>query len=152
MIDITTYYRLLEETVRQINARMEGEAIGGVVLGVTEKHLMKSLREVRGVVLAASYPPAELTRIHEDNRHEENSLLLFLLEKVPSGSERPEEELARYARSQRVMECLKSVLMDGGVLPCGLHIGAGTLSTEWEYDIFGGYSGLSLGLTLRDYE
>lgn len=149
MIDILRYREILAELKETVNARSE-TAIECVVIAVSDKHLMKKLKDKSGLVLCANYPDAEM-KGEEENYKEDNRLLLFLLEKVASGSETDEEELLHYARIQQVMKLLKEELrrMD---FVCGEISGADEIGTEWEYDVFGGFSGLSIGLKLTDYD
>lgn len=78
-------------------------------------------------------------------------MLLFLLKKVPSGQETDEDELLHYASIQRVMQLLKIQLREMD-FACGDISGAESITTEWEYDVFGGWNGLSIGLKLNDYD
>ena len=78
-------------------------------------------------------------------------MVLFLLEKVPSGSQSDEDELAHYAALQQLMLALRNRLMASPfVCDDEMQIVSG-LTIEWEYDIFGGWNGLSIGFKLQDY-
>lgn len=149
MIDILRYREILVELMANVNARSETE-IDRVVIAVSDKHLMKKLKDKAGLILCANYPDAEL-KGSDDNYQEKNSLLLFLLEKVPSGSEDDEGELLHYSRIQQVMKVLKEELRAMKFV-CGEISGADEINTEWEYDVFGGFNGLSIGLKLTDYD
>lgn len=149
MIDIRRYRELLLELKESVNAASE-TPIDGVAVAVSEKHLVKKLRDGTGLMLCANYPDA-VSQGDADNYNEQNSLVLFLLEKVPSGQETDEEELLHYARIQQVMQLLKAALREMD-FACGEIAGAEGMTTEWEYDIFGGWNGMSVGLKLTDYE
>lgn len=149
MIDILRYREMLAELKERVNARSKTE-IERVVIAVSDRHLTKKLKDKSGLMLCANYPDAEM-KGQEENYQENNRLFLFLLEKVSSGSETDEDELLHYARIQQVMKLLKEELrqMD---FTCGEISGADDISTEWEYDVFGGYNGQSIGLKLTDYD
>lgn len=149
MINIQRYREMLAELKERVN-KASRTKIDGTVIAVSEKHLVRKLRDVRGLMLCANYPDA-VSQGNEDNYRERNSLLLFLIEKVPSGQETDEEELLHYARIQQVMQLLKTGLREMDFF-CGEADGAERMTTEWEYDVFGGWNGMSLGLELTDYD
>lgn len=149
MIDILQYREILAELKEKVNARSEMK-IEKVVVAVSDKHLTKKLKDNSGLILCANYPDAEL-KGQDDDYQEKNHLLLFLLEKVSSGSETDEEELLHYAHIQQVMKLLKEELRNMDFV-CGEISGANEVSTEWEFDVFGGFNGLSIGLKLTDYD
>lgn len=149
MIDIQRYRELLLELKEQVNQESE-TPIDGIAVAVSEKHLIKKLKDSTGLMLCANYPDA-VSQGGGDNYSEQNNLILFLIEKVPSGKETDEEELLHYARIQRVMQLLKSELREMNFV-CGEVQGADGITTEWEYDIFGGWNGMSVGLKITDYE
>ena len=132
---------MLVELKERVN-KVSRTKIDGTVIAVSEKHLVKKLRDCTGLMLCANYPDA-VSQGNEDNYRERNSLLLFLIEKVPSGQETDEEELLHYARIQQVMQLLKTKLREMDFF-CG--------TVEWEYDVFGGWNGMSIGLNLVDYD
>lgn len=149
MINILRYREILAELKNRVNARSEMQ-IDGVIVAVSDKHLTKKLKDCQGFHLCANFPDAE-SKGHSDNYSEDNRLLLFLLEKVPAGDETPEEEIIHYSRMQAAMQILKDEIrsMD---FACGEISGGDEITTEWEYDVFGGYNGLSIGLKLTDYD
>lgn len=149
MIDIQRYREMVLELKERVNAKSETK-IDGVAIAVSEKHLVKKLRDTAGLMLCANYPDA-VSVGGGDLYTEHNALLLFLLEKVPSGKETDEEELLHYARIQRVMQLLKAELR-GLDFVCGEVAGAENMTTEWEYDVYGGWNGMSVGLKLSDYD
>ena len=78
-------------------------------------------------------------------------VLIFLLEKVPSGQQTDEAELQHYARIQRMMRILRDALLENDAF-CGELRSGDDLLTEWEYDICGGWNGLSIGLDIEDFD
>lgn len=149
MINIQRYREMLAELKERVN-KVSRTKIDGTVIAVSEKHLVKKLKDRMGLILCANYPDA-VSQGTEDNYRERNSLLLFLIEKVPSGRETDEEVLLHYARIQQVMQLLKTKLREMDFF-CGEVEGAESMTVEWEYDVFGGWNGMSIGLNLVDYD
>ena len=149
MINIQRYREMLAELKERVN-KVSRTKIDGTVIAVSEKHLVKKLKDRMGLIQCANYPDA-VSQGTEDNYRERNSLLLFLIEKVPSGRETDEEELLHYARIQQVMQLLKTKLREMDFF-CGEVDGAESMTVEWEYDVFGGWNGMSIGLNLVDYD
>lgn len=151
MINIQRYREMLLELRECVN-KVSKTKIGGVVIAVSERHLVKKLRDVTGLMLCANYPDT-VAKGDKDNYRERNGLVLFLLEKVSSGQETDEEELMHYARIQQVMQLLKTKLREMDFF-CGEGEVDDTdsMTVEWEYDVFGGWNGMSIGLNLVDYD
>ena len=149
MIDIKRYREWLIELKERINETAEGARIEGVALAVREGHMIRKLKDKRGVFLCAKYPDCT-TSGHADNYRGENEMVLFLLEKVASGQQTDEEELTHYAALQQLLLALRDLLM-GTFQTCNDMQVASDLTIEWEYDIFGGWNGLSIGFKLEDF-
>lgn len=149
MIDIVRFREILLELRQRVNGKL-GTPIAGVVMAVREGHMQKKLRDKEGIWLCANYPDAELIG-EADSHKDKNSVLIFLLEKVPSGKNTDEDELQHYAGMQRIMNLLKTELLEMDFACDDLDADNGML-TEWEYDVFGGFNGLSVGLNLTDYD
>lgn len=149
MIDIARYREFLAELRERVNRDSEVK-IEGVAMAVREGHMAKKLKDRTGIQLCANYPDAQMQG-GRDNHSDRNKVLLFLLEKVPSGQQTDEAELQHYARLQRMMRLLRYALleMDGF---CGELQTGEDLLTEWEYDVYGGWNGLSIGLNIQDYD
>ena len=147
MINIKRYREWLIELKESINKASEDARIEGIAIAVHEGHMLRKLRDRRGVVLCAKYPDAKTTG-NVDNHSADNDILLFLLEKVPSGQHDDEEELTHYARLQELVDALLQQLLDGDAL-CGDGVPGETFNVEWEYDIFGGWNGLSVSFKLN---
>lgn len=151
MIDIKRFREWLVELKENINRQAEDIQIEGIALAVREGHIIRKLRDRRGVILCAKYPDAT-TKGDGDNFCSDNDIVLFLLEKVPSGQQSDEDELAHYASLQQLMLALRDILMDSPFVCDNEMQVTSDLTIEWEYDIFGGWNGLSIGLKLQDYE
>ena len=149
MINIQRYREMLLELKERIN-KVSETPIDGVAVAVSEKHLVRKLKDSTGLILCANYPDA-VSQGGADNYREQNNLVLFLLEKVSSGQETDEEELLHYARIQQVMKLLKKEMRELSFV-CGDITGTDGMTTEFEYDVFGGWNGMSVGLKLQDYD
>ena len=151
MISIKRYREWLVELKEIINRATEGPKVDGIALAVHEGHIIRKLRDRRGILLCGKYPDAQVNG-SEDACSTDNQVLLFLLEKVSSGQHGDEEELAHYAYLQTLAGILKDALQDGQLM-CddSVRLQSG-LVIEWEYDIFGGWNGLSVSFKLEDFE
>lgn len=150
MIDIKRFREWLIELKENVNEQAKDVQIEGIALAVREGHIIRKLRDRRGVILCAKYPDSTVNG-DADNFSSANDMVLFLLEKVPSGSQSDEDELAHYAALQQLMLALRNRLMDSPfACDTGMQLTTG-LAIEWEYDIFGGWNGLSIGFKLQDY-
>ena len=149
MIDIVQYREILAELREKVNQNSE-EKIEGIVMAVREGHMVKKLKDRTGIQLCANYPDAQMNGT-SDNHSDRNKVLIFLLEKVPSGQQTDEAELQNYARIQRMMRILRDALLENDAF-CGELRSGDDLLTEWEYDICGGWNGLSIGLDIEDFD
>lgn len=149
MIDIKRFREWLIELKENVNGEAKDVQIEGIALAVREGHIIRKLRDRRGVILCAKYPDATVNG-DTDNFSSDNDMVLFLLEKVPSGSQSDEDELAHYAALQQLMLALRNRLMDSPfACDTGMQVTT-ALAIEWEYDIFGGWNGLSIGFKLSN--
>ncbi len=149
MIDIVRFRELLLEIREEVNEQSEYK-ISECVLAVKEEHMTKKLKDKEGIILCANYPDAETSFFSSDNREDSNHVFFFICEKVPSGSQDNEEELLHYARLQRIMKIMREVIVSD--VFCDKLIVKDKMRTEWEYSIFGGFDGLSLGLIVTDHD
>lgn len=151
MLSILRYREWLLELKERINQEAEGARIEGTCLAVHEGHLIRKLRDRRGIVLCAKYPDATVKGT-QDAFSTEGQVLLFLLEKVPGGQHSDEDELLHYAALQGLMLRLKCAIQDDGLMCDDSVRLTSELNIEWEYDIFGGWNGLSIGFKLEDFD
>ena len=151
MIDIKRFREWLVELKESVNEQAEEVQIEGIALAVREGHIIRKLRDRRGIILCAKFPDATV-KGDADNFTNDNDIVLFLLEKVSSGQLSDEDELSHYAALQQLMVSLRDYLMSNPSV-CDNEMRVVTdLNIEWEYDIFGGWNGLSIGFKLEDYE
>ena len=151
MIEIKRFREWLVELKESVNEQAEEVQIEGIALAVREGHIIRKLRDRRGIILCAKFPDATV-KGDADNFTNDNDIVLFLLEKVSSGQLSDEDELSHYAALQQLMVSLRDYLMSNPFV-CDNEMRVVTdLNIEWEYDIFGGWNGLSIGFKLEDYE
>lgn len=150
MISITRYRELLIEWMNSVNNQTLDRSIDGVAIAVREGHMVRKLRDRQGVWLCSNYPDAQVQHT-DDNDSTVTRVLLYIIEKVPSGQMNDEREIMHYAQMQELMDLLVGVLIDNPSV-CRSMVPESSLNVEWEYDIFGGWNGLSVSLTLRDYD
>lgn len=151
MIDIVRFREFLMELVVFTNDEVaEDSTIEGVVIGVHQGHMIKKLKDKNGIWLCANYPDAVMTG-NGDQHGDRNKVVLFLMEKVASGQHTDEEEILHYAKMQRLFLVLRKYLLENSA-SCGQFVTGEALEQEWEYDIFGGWNGLSVMFNLNDYD
>ncbi|WP_321424861.1 hypothetical protein [uncultured Bacteroides sp.] len=150
MIGIQRFREILVEISSQANAELE-DKIDKCVLAVKEDHLQKKITDMPGVVLCANFPDAEMQREHADKYSEDNIILLMLLEKVNAGEQTEEQELQHYAKMQTIIQKIKEIIGQRYFNCDELRTGH-KIRTEWEYNVYGGFNGLSIALTLEDYD
>lgn len=149
-MDIRYYRELLVEWANRINETQADEGIRSVHMAVLESHLIRKISNQKGVLLCANYPDYKRVS-EEDSSSREYSCVLYLIEKVPSGSLKEEEEFAHYGKIDGLMKQLVQLVESGAwtCSPCRME--AKQLKVEWEYDIFGGFNGQSISFKLEEY-
>lgn len=150
MIDILRYRELLIEWMNSVNNQTTNRHIEGVSVAVREGHMVRKLRDKRGIWLCSNYPDAQLQHT-EDNDSTRSRLLLYVIERVPSGSETDDREIAHYGQLQFLTELLIETILNSPSV-CSALTPESPISIEWEFDVFGGWNGLSVSITLRDYD
>lgn len=179
MIDITRFNEMLLELQSDVNNKIdssrlaykngywvydplhggsegvaEGRVIDHIILSPTESHIVKKLKDRKGMCLAVKMADADTKIESEDNYSEDNHQLFFLLEKCNPGDFTDQTEREHYQKMQYVMRLVKEYLKSIGFngINCG---GEETLSkpfhTEWEYQTYGGFNGLSISFDLQDF-
>ena len=103
MIDIVQYREILAELRERVNKNSE-EKIEGIVMAVREGHMIKKLKDRTGIQLCANYPDAQMNGTF-DNHSDRNKVLIFLLEKVPSGQQTDEAECTHPAHDADIAGC-----------------------------------------------
>lgn len=149
MINILRFREYCLELMATVN-RLADDKIQHCVLAVKEEHMVKKLRDKNGVCLCVNYPDAEGEGV-QDNYVDKQPAFFFICEKVNAGNESDEQEFSHYARLQKVMLLLEDAirLADENCAPVKPQ---DNYKIEWEYQIFGGFNGLSLGVIFKDYD
>ena len=147
MIPISRFREWCIELMNDVNA---GEVlIEHLVLGVEEGHIVKKLKDKRGVCLCVNYPDATGSG-EDDNETDVQPVYFFVVEKVNAGSQTDNEEMLHYGKLQTVMRLLRRVVRDAAKRNCiGVQVDMND-KIEWEYQIFGGFNGLSMGVKITD--
>lgn len=152
MINIIDYESWLATLRSEVNNQMSSDIqIENCLLAADESQLTKRLVDKTGFVLCSSFPDAELDARTTDNYSEENRLLLYVLYKNASGALTYEEELLLYAKLQAIMQAVKMIILSSKA-DCNLFQFSGKIRTEWEYNQFGGFNGISIGLNVKDHD
>ena len=138
MIGIKTFREYISEMVHYTNQELELK-IDHVVLAVNESHMTKKLQAKSGVCLCVSFPDAQATG-QQDNPSDQQKTFLFICQRISPGQMSEEEEILRYNDLQGIMLSLRDVIREE------------SYKIEWEYQIFGGMNGLSMGLKFKSYD
>lgn len=179
MIDITRFNEMLLELQAEVNSNIDastltykngywvydpinasndgtndGKGIDHIILSPTESHIVKKLSDKKGICLAVKLADADSNIESTDNYSEQNHQLFFIIEKCNPGDFTDQTEREHYQKLQIVMRLVKEYLKQIGLngMDCG---GDETLSkpfhTEWEYQTYGGFNGLSISFDLQDF-
>ncbi|KAA6347944.1 hypothetical protein EZS27_004601 [termite gut metagenome] len=148
MIQIKKFAEILQDVRGKVN-EVSVKKITGTTLAVQENGMIKKLSDKNGVYLCGGYPSCETDATDSDNYTAKNFCVLFLLEKKSFGSLTNMEELDFYAEMQAVAEKIQEILMAEN---CSCDYSFATpkkIRMEWEYNIFGGWNGISLGFEIE---
>lgn len=149
MIDIKAFREYISELVYETNQELENK-IEHIVLSVNESHMTKKLQNKSGVCLCVSYPDAQAVG-QPDNAKDSQQAFIFVCQRVSPGQLDEEGELALYSELQHIMLVFRDFLR-GAENDCVDIIPEESYKIEWEYQIFGGLNGLSMGLKFTNYD
>lgn len=149
MIDIKNFREYISELVYKTNKELENK-IEHIVLSVNESHMTKKLQNKFGVCLCVSYPDAQAVG-ESDNVKDSQQAFIFVCQRVSPGQLDEEGELALYSELQHIMLVFRDFLR-GAESDCVDIIPEESYKIEWEYQIFGGLNGLSMGLKFTSYD
>lgn len=147
MIPISRFREWCIELMNEVNA---GEKwIEHLVMGVDEGHIVKKIKDKKGVCLCVNYPDATGSG-ENDNETDVQPIYFFVVEKVNPGSQTDDAEMLHYGTLQDIMRLLRRAVRDAAHWNCiGVEVDMND-KIEWEYQIFGGFNGLSIGLKITD--
>lgn len=147
MIPISRFREWCIELMNEVNVREV--LIKHLVMGVDEGHIVKKIKDKQGVCLCVNYPDAVGSGT-DDNAIDVQSLYFFVVEKANPGSQTDDGEMLHYGKLQDIMRLLRSTLRIFAQGNCiGVEIDLND-KIEWEYQIFGGFNGLSMGVKITD--
>lgn len=147
MIPISRFREWLVELMTEVNA--ESARLAGVAMAVKEEHMVKKLKDKAGVWLAVNYPDA-LGTGEEDNATDDQAVFFFVVEKKNPGSMTDDEEVQHYEQLQEVMLAIRKAVRESAASGCVGISAKEEYKIEWEYQIFGGFNGLSMGFSITD--
>lgn len=147
MINILQFRELCIELQHKVNAITDSQ-IDTVVMAVREEHMVKKLQNKLGITLCVSYPDAQSSGT-EDNYTDNQQAFFFVVKRLAPGQLDDETEITTYAELQDIMLNLRDVIRDY-YSECMNIIPEESYKIEWEYQIFGGVNGLSMGVTFKN--
>lgn len=136
--------------------------VAHTVVAIQENHLVNILKDKRGIILAVS-APAFTIRPTAGYQQSESAFLIFVLFKYQPQLLAKEEEYTQYAEAQRFMSAILQVITgkegyaaalqtpDLDTILCTTGVRSSSpITVDWEYNIFGGFSGISARITITD--
>ncbi len=159
MIEIKSFKTFLNTLIDSVNETIYSQnseqsdllvpPIAKVIITVNEAHAIKKLKDSAGVVLVARMYDADTkTDGTTDNYSELNHQLLYVIKKTTASELTEDGELDEFAKYQRITSLIKEYILERKV--CDSRMDK-PFHTEWEYNVFGGYNGLSISFDLKDY-
>lgn len=147
MINILQFRELCIELQHKVNDICD-DKIDYVAMAVREEHIVKRLQNKKGIVMCVSYPDAQSSGT-EDNYTDTQQVFFFIVQRLAPGQLDDETEIATYATLQDIMLNLREVIREY-YSECMDIIPEESYKIEWEYQIFGGVNGLSMGVTFQN--
>lgn len=149
MINIKRFREYCIELMGAVNAQSEHK-ISHTVLAVELDHLVKKLKEKTGICLAVNYPWAKAEG-SEDNFYDNQTAVFFIIQKLAPGNQSDEDEITNYEIMQQLMLLLRERIR-GSEDECMNINPDESYKIEWEYQVFGGFNGLSMSVTFKNYD
>ena len=149
MIDIKSFREYISELVYTTNQELEHK-IDNIILAVNESHMVKKIQSKSGISLCVSYPDAQAVGEY-DNASDSQQVFLFVCQRVAPGQLNDNEEILLYSNLQNIMLTLRVAIRQSHD-ECVDIIPEESYKIEWEYQIFGGVNGLSMGLKFKNYD
>lgn len=154
MIPINDYRQFIAELINYAKQQAQITEPITIRLAITEPQLVNLLKDQSGIVIAGNIPGADISK--QSFFQSEGECLLMVLEKMPEDKQGLESEFTRFAFLQQLMIEIVKLLMnyDGFDRFCdkGEIDYSRPIRVEWEYNIHGGFNGLSVTFRLKDKE
>lgn len=112
--------------------------------------MVKKIQSKSGISLCVSYPDAQAIGEY-DNASDSQQVFLFVCQRVAPGQLNDNEEILLYSNLQNIMLTLRDAIRQSHD-ECVDIIPEESYKIEWEYQIFGGVNGLSMGLKFKNYD
>lgn len=150
MIAINDYRQFIAELVASAASKCE-EDTPSIRLAVTEDQLINLLKDMTGIVVAGNIPGSMIH--HNSYTWSDGECLLMVLEKWPADKQGSGWEYDEFARIQRLTAAIIRLLTgddfqefcDKGEIDFSRE-----MAIEWEYNTYGGFSGMSITFRLKD--
>ena len=149
MINIKSFREYVADLSQVVNSSCQYK-IDSIQMAVSEAHMIKKLLHARGITLCVSFPDSRGTGVADSLREDEQAFF-FIVEKVSPGADNSEEEITRYEKLQTVALALRDALLKS-TSDCFRIIPDYDYKIEWEWQILGGYNGLSIGVKFENYD
>ncbi|MEI7675763.1 MAG: hypothetical protein WCJ03_03195 [Bacteroidales bacterium] len=115
-----------------------------------DKLAVKRLKDKSGIVMMVRFPQTDTKISSYDNFSEENLMLIYIIEAWSDGNFTEQEETDRFDYLQSLMKLAKTYIMDNhNLMRADIEKG---FRTEFEYQQFGNWNGVSVSFSLKDYE
>jgi hypothetical protein len=150
MIAINDYRQFVAELIAAAAGKCETDT-PKIRLAVTEEQLVNFLKDMPGIVVAGNVPDSD---IHNNGYYySDGECLLMVLEKWPTDKQGTDWEYQEFGKIQQLMATIVRLLTgedfqefcDKGEIDR-----ARGLSIEWEYNVYGGFNGMSVTFRLKD--
>jgi len=143
--DYKTYVEEIKDSISEINE---------VVLAVTEKHLIKKLKDKSGVVLCAIHPSYGSNSDDIDNKRDMNIIMFFLIENIETSNVTETNEVLHYKKMQLIAKAIRTKITEDSRI-CN-HIfkllKLGSINIDTVYSEFGKYNGYSIMFSVDNIE
>ena len=146
MINIKLYEEWCAELVARVNKKCEF-SISRCQFAVSEAHMVKKMANAQGIALCVSYP--DTRGVGSDTVADVQQGFFFVVERVAQGMDSDKAEVDRYERLQTVMLALRDEILESQ-MDCMQLMPTYDYKIEWEWQIFGGCNGLSLGIKFKN--
>lgn len=143
MISINDFDAFLSNMVDSI------EGIDDYLISPIEKHTVKRLKDKTGVFLVAVVPSFDTDEPSPESVKYVANSFFFVVEKTDYTSATPDSEIAQYNRLQLLTQSVIDYMLSKRDSCEWLRsFKAGNLQIDPEYDIFGGWNGWSMAVSL----